>query len=64
MTLSFGVMLLQDRPLDEVLDSAQRFDAAGVDSLWVGDLSNPYALDLPWLDPWLVLAAMATRTGQ
>ena len=63
MPLSFGVLLLQDRPLDEVLGWARRFDAAGADSVWVADhLSNPHALDRPWLDPWLVLGAVAAET--
>ena len=65
VTLSFGVLLLQDRPLDEVLGWARRFDQAGADSVWVADhLSNPHALDRPWLDPWLVLGAMATQTNR
>lgn len=63
MPMSFGVLLLQDRPLDELLDWARRFDQAGVDSVWVADhLSNSHALDRPWLDPWLVLGAVSSVT--
>lgn len=55
MGLSFGVLVLQDRPLDTVLEWARRFDEAGADSVWVADhLSNPHALDGPWLDGWMV----------
>ena len=65
MALSFGVLLLQDRPLTELLGWARRFDEAGADSVWVADhLSNPHALDQPWLDPWLVLGAIADETNR
>jgi alkanesulfonate monooxygenase SsuD/methylene tetrahydromethanopterin reductase-like flavin-dependent oxidoreductase (luciferase family) len=63
MAMSFGVMLVQDRPLAHILDWAVRFDDAGVDSLWVPEhLVNPSAVDSAWLDAWTLLAVLAERT--
>ena len=63
MTVSFGVLLLQNRALSEVTAWAQRFDEAGADSVWVADhLFYPYGPDEPWLDPWITLASIAERT--
>lgn len=63
MALTFGVLLLQDRSLSEVVTWAQRYELAGADSIWVADhLANPFALELPWLDAWLTLAAIANGT--
>lgn len=63
MTLRFGVLLLQDRRLDELTSWARRYDEAGADSVWVADhLSNPHALDRPWLDSWLTLGEIAHAT--
>jgi alkanesulfonate monooxygenase SsuD/methylene tetrahydromethanopterin reductase-like flavin-dependent oxidoreductase (luciferase family) len=40
--LSFGVLLAQDRPVAGILDWAERFEEAGVDSFWVADhLASP-----------------------
>lgn len=65
MSVSFGVLLLQNRPVSELLDWARRFDEAGADSVWVADhLANPHALDHQWYEGWDLLSAMAGVTKQ
>jgi alkanesulfonate monooxygenase SsuD/methylene tetrahydromethanopterin reductase-like flavin-dependent oxidoreductase (luciferase family) len=61
--LRFGVLLSQHRPLNELLEWAERFDQAGVDSLWAADhLLKPANTDALWFDCWSVLTAIAMRT--
>jgi alkanesulfonate monooxygenase SsuD/methylene tetrahydromethanopterin reductase-like flavin-dependent oxidoreductase (luciferase family) len=48
MPLRFGVLLIPERPVHELLGWATRFDEAGVDSLWVAEhLALPQNLDHP-----------------
>jgi alkanesulfonate monooxygenase SsuD/methylene tetrahydromethanopterin reductase-like flavin-dependent oxidoreductase (luciferase family) len=64
MPLRFGVLLIQERPVHELLGWATRFDEAGVDSLWVAEhLALPQNLDHPWYAGWDLLAAMAGVTA-
>jgi alkanesulfonate monooxygenase SsuD/methylene tetrahydromethanopterin reductase-like flavin-dependent oxidoreductase (luciferase family) len=63
MPLSFGVLLLQERPVHEVLGWASRFDEAGVDSVWTADhLAFPQDVARPWYHGWDLLAAIAGVT--
>jgi len=63
MTISFGVMLLQSRPIDDMIDWAQRYEAAGADSLWVCDhVANSMNVEGLWWDGWVSLAALARET--
>jgi len=65
MAMRFGVMLLQERPVAEVLHWATRFDEAGADSVWVADhLALPQDPDHAWYDGWGLLAAMASATNR
>jgi alkanesulfonate monooxygenase SsuD/methylene tetrahydromethanopterin reductase-like flavin-dependent oxidoreductase (luciferase family) len=65
MPLRFGILLMQERPVHELLGWATRFDEAGVDSLWLADhLALPQDPDHPWYAGWDLLAAVAGRTGR
>lgn len=63
MSFSFGVLMLQDRPVPELLDWAHRFEQAGVDSVWVADhLAYPQNPSRQWYDAWALLGAIAHGT--
>jgi alkanesulfonate monooxygenase SsuD/methylene tetrahydromethanopterin reductase-like flavin-dependent oxidoreductase (luciferase family) len=63
--LRFGVLILQDSPWPEILERAGRYEAAGLDSVWVADHFVHYANPTgPWLECWTLLAALAARTSQ
>ena len=65
MSLTFGVLLLQDRALADITSISRDLDAAGVDSLWVADHTvHPHSNDGPWLDPWVTMAAVAQATSR
>ncbi len=57
-----GLLLRPNRPVDAdlVLDLADRVEAAGLDSVWVGDSLTAK----PRLEPLTVLAAIAARTSR
>ena len=56
MPIRFGVLLTQERPVDELLRWPTRFDEAGVDSLWITDhLALPQDVDHPWDAGWDLL---------
>lgn len=61
--MRFGALTLQNRPWTELVESWQKLDALGVDSLWVADhLANPLRPERPWLDGWTALPALAAAT--
>jgi alkanesulfonate monooxygenase SsuD/methylene tetrahydromethanopterin reductase-like flavin-dependent oxidoreductase (luciferase family) len=61
--MRFGALTLQNRSWPELVESWQRLDALGVESLWVADhLANPLRPERPWLDGWTVLPALAAAT--
>jgi alkanesulfonate monooxygenase SsuD/methylene tetrahydromethanopterin reductase-like flavin-dependent oxidoreductase (luciferase family) len=61
--MRFGAVTLQNRPWPELVESWQKLDALGVESLWVADhLANPLRPERPWLDGWTVLPALAAAT--
>ncbi|MDX6512858.1 MAG: hypothetical protein QOE36_2362 [Gaiellaceae bacterium] len=61
--LSFGLMVLQNRPWAELVDSWQTAERLGFDSVWVADhLANGLQPERPWFEGWTTLAAMAAET--
>jgi alkanesulfonate monooxygenase SsuD/methylene tetrahydromethanopterin reductase-like flavin-dependent oxidoreductase (luciferase family) len=61
----FGVLILQDTPWPEILERAERYAAAGLDSVWVADHFLHYADPTgPWLEAWTLLAGLAARTSR
>ena len=61
--MRFGAVTLQNRPWPELVESWQKLDALGVESLWVADhLANPLRPERPWLDGWTALPALAAAT--
>jgi alkanesulfonate monooxygenase SsuD/methylene tetrahydromethanopterin reductase-like flavin-dependent oxidoreductase (luciferase family) len=62
--MKLGVLTLQNRPWNELVDSWVHLDGLGVDSIWVADhLANPMRPERPWLEGWTCLAALAAATG-
>jgi alkanesulfonate monooxygenase SsuD/methylene tetrahydromethanopterin reductase-like flavin-dependent oxidoreductase (luciferase family) len=62
--LRFGCIVLQNRPVVELVRSWRRVEALGLDSLWVADhLASAARLDWPWFEGWTALAAMARETA-
>lgn len=63
--LRFGIVVLPDTPWTEILERAGRYEAAGLDSVWVADHFVHYANPTgPWLECWTLLAGLATRTSR
>lgn len=63
--LHFGVLVLPDTPWPEILERTERYEAAGLDSVWVADHFVHYANPTgPWLECWTLLAGLATRTSR
>src|SRR3954470_9502254 len=55
--------MLQDRPVPDLLQWARRFEAAGVDSIWVADhVAHSMEPGREWYDGWTLLGALATST--
>jgi alkanesulfonate monooxygenase SsuD/methylene tetrahydromethanopterin reductase-like flavin-dependent oxidoreductase (luciferase family) len=62
--MKLGVITLQNRPLNELVDSWAYLDGLGVDSLWVADhLANPMRPERPWLEGWTSLPALVGATA-
>ncbi len=62
--LRFGCIVLQNRPVDELVRAWRRVEALGFDSLWVADqLGSTARPDWPWFEGWTALAAMARETA-
>jgi alkanesulfonate monooxygenase SsuD/methylene tetrahydromethanopterin reductase-like flavin-dependent oxidoreductase (luciferase family) len=56
---------MQERPVQELLGWATRFDEAGIDSLWIADyLALPQDVDHRWYAGWNLLAALAGVTAR
>lgn len=65
MSLTFGVILLQERPVRDIVEWAKRFDEAGADCLWVADhMALPQEPSSPWYAGWDLLAALAVATSR
>ena len=61
----FGVLILQNAPWPAILERAGRYEAAGLDAVWVADHFVHYADPTgPWLEAWTLLAGLATRTSR
>ncbi len=63
--LRFGIVTLQNVPLEELIKRWQSIDIMGFDSVWVGDhfvnYENPTE---SWFDGWALLPALACRTSR
>lgn len=63
MSLSFGLMTLQNRPWPELEESWRTAERLGFDSVWVADhLASGLQPGQPWFEGWTTLAALAART--
>jgi alkanesulfonate monooxygenase SsuD/methylene tetrahydromethanopterin reductase-like flavin-dependent oxidoreductase (luciferase family) len=65
--LRLGIVRIQDRPWDELVDQFRQIEAWGFDTAWVFDhLSWPSRAepspDKPWFECWAVLAALFQET--
>lgn len=61
----FGVLLLQNAPIEVLIDRARTAESMGFDQVWVGDhFVNPYAPRQDWFDGWSLLAAFAVTTSR
>jgi alkanesulfonate monooxygenase SsuD/methylene tetrahydromethanopterin reductase-like flavin-dependent oxidoreductase (luciferase family) len=62
-SLRFGFIVLQNRPMPELIERWRQVEALGLDSLWVADhLGSAARPDWPWFEGWTTLAAMARET--
>ena len=65
LKLRFGIVTLQNAPLEELVKRWQSIDKMEFDSVWVGDhfvnYENPSE---SWFDGWTVLPALACRTSR
>jgi alkanesulfonate monooxygenase SsuD/methylene tetrahydromethanopterin reductase-like flavin-dependent oxidoreductase (luciferase family) len=58
-------MVLQNRPIDELVRCWHEVEELGLDSLWIADhLGSSYRPDWPWFEGWTGLAAMARETSR
>jgi alkanesulfonate monooxygenase SsuD/methylene tetrahydromethanopterin reductase-like flavin-dependent oxidoreductase (luciferase family) len=63
--LRFGILVLQNYPWPEIAEHVQRYEAFGLDSLWVADhFVDPWEPAGTWFECWMLLAALATQTRQ
>jgi alkanesulfonate monooxygenase SsuD/methylene tetrahydromethanopterin reductase-like flavin-dependent oxidoreductase (luciferase family) len=61
--LTFGIMLGQVPPWQQIIEQAQLVESLGFDKLWLPDhFVNPEDRDMEWLECWTVLSALATHT--
>lgn len=61
--MRLGALTLQNRPWVELVESWERLDELGIESIWVADhLANPLRPERPWLDGWTALPALAAAT--
>jgi alkanesulfonate monooxygenase SsuD/methylene tetrahydromethanopterin reductase-like flavin-dependent oxidoreductase (luciferase family) len=62
--LRFGCIVLQNRPLPELVQRWREVERLGLDSLWIADhLGSAARPDWPWYEGWTTLAAMAHETA-
>jgi alkanesulfonate monooxygenase SsuD/methylene tetrahydromethanopterin reductase-like flavin-dependent oxidoreductase (luciferase family) len=62
--IRFGCIVLQNRPMQELVARWREVERLGLDSLWVADhLGSGARPDWPWFDGWTCLAAMARETS-
>jgi alkanesulfonate monooxygenase SsuD/methylene tetrahydromethanopterin reductase-like flavin-dependent oxidoreductase (luciferase family) len=63
--LRFGILVLQNYPWPEIAEQVRRYEALGLDSLWVADhFVDPWEPAGSWFECWMLVAALATQTGQ
>lgn len=62
--ITFGAVVLQDMPWNELVRLWQKFDGLGFDSTWVADHFVNYAHPTsPWFDGWTALTGLASVTS-
>lgn len=63
--LRFGILILQADPWPAIMERVRRYEATGLDGVWVADhfvhFANPSG---PWLEGWTLLAGLAVRTSR
>lgn len=63
--IRFGAVVLQDMPIQKLIELWQKFEELGFDNTWVADhfvnYSHPSS---PWFEGWTVLTAMANVTSR
>lgn len=61
--LTFGIMLLQNRPWSTLLERAREVEALGFDSIWNADqFLNYYNPQQDWFEGWSMLTGLAALT--
>ena len=60
-----AALRLQNYPWPAIVEHVQRYEALGLDSLWVADhFVNPWDPSEPWLEGWTLLAGLAAQTSR
>ena len=61
--LTFGIMLLQNRPWSILLERAREVEALSFDSIWNADqFLNYYNPQQDWFEGWSMLTGLAALT--
>jgi alkanesulfonate monooxygenase SsuD/methylene tetrahydromethanopterin reductase-like flavin-dependent oxidoreductase (luciferase family) len=63
--LRFGILILQVDPWRAILERVRRYEAAGLDTVWMADHFVHFADPTgPWLEAWTLLAGLAVSTSR
>jgi alkanesulfonate monooxygenase SsuD/methylene tetrahydromethanopterin reductase-like flavin-dependent oxidoreductase (luciferase family) len=63
--LTFGIMVGQIPPWQQIIEQAKLVESLGFDKLWLPDhFVYPVDSKMDWLECWTVLSALATQTEQ
>lgn len=63
--LRFGILTIQDRPWETLVEHWKHIESLGYDSIWVADhFVNPHHIEDPWFDGWTLLAGLASQTSK
>jgi alkanesulfonate monooxygenase SsuD/methylene tetrahydromethanopterin reductase-like flavin-dependent oxidoreductase (luciferase family) len=63
VSLRFGVVAAQGRPISQLFDDWRLIESLGFDNAWLIDhFAPPFAPGAPLLESWTALAALAART--
>lgn len=61
----FGIITIQNRPWQDLIERWRSIEALGLDNVWVADhFADPFSPSDPWFEGWTVLAALATHTSR
>jgi alkanesulfonate monooxygenase SsuD/methylene tetrahydromethanopterin reductase-like flavin-dependent oxidoreductase (luciferase family) len=63
--LRFGILILQNDPWPLLVERVRRYEALGLDTVWVADnFVDARDPTWPWHEGWTLLAGLAARTSR